>query len=129
MFPNIFLQFFLWYFFEVPKKIFQGWTNILRFNIEFFSISLLLKSLFAPWHQYAWVYPRGFDIAKYLETVLSNLIFRILGMIMRIILISFGLLVEVFIFLIGAIVLLTWLLLPLLLVMALFFGLKMSFES
>ena len=112
-------QFFLWYFWEVPKKIFKAWINFLKFNIEYFSIPLLLKTFFAPWKRYAWIYPRGFDLVKYAEIAFSNLITRILGMIMRTALIIIGIVAELFIFAAGVMALIIWLILPLLLLVML----------
>jgi hypothetical protein len=112
----IVFQFLAWYFWRVPKKILGAWINFLKFNVEYFSILLLLRTFFAPWKRYAWAYPRAFDLTKYLEITFSNLITRVLGMIMRTILIIGGLVVELFIFLGGLIIFLGWFALPLLLV-------------
>ena len=122
---KIFSQFIFWYFFEVPKKILKAWKNFLSFNLEFFSLSLLFKTFFAPWRKYIWTYPKSFDLTKYLEVFFSNLISRALGMIIRAALIFIGVLTQILIFLIGMIVLFGWLILPGLLLMGLGFGLKM----
>jgi len=122
---KIFSQFIFWYFFEVPKKILKAWKNFLSFNLEFFSLSLLFKTFFAPWRKYIWTYPKSFDLTKYLEVFFSNLISRALGMIIRAALIFIGVLTQILIFLIGMIVLFGWLILPGLLWMGLGFGLKM----
>jgi len=122
---KIFSQFIFWYFFEVPKKILKAWKNFLSFNLEFFSLSLLFKTFFAPWRKYIWAYPKSFDLTKYLEVFFSNLISRALGMIIRAALIFIGVLTQILIFLIGMIVLFGWLILPGLLWIGLGFGLKM----
>lgn len=123
----IILQFIFWYFFEVPKKILEAWRNLLKFNLEYFSILLLFKTFFSHWRRYKWAYPRGFSPAKYFEVFLSNLISRVLGMIMRTILISIGVLGEILIFFMGTIVLLGWFVLPVLLWQGLRHGLKFIF--
>lgn len=112
-------QFLLWYFWEAPRNILKAWMNFLKFNIEYFSIPLLLKTFFAPWRRYAWAYPRAFDLMKYLEIAFSNLITRVLGMMMRTALIIVGILVELFIFLAGIVVLVGWVVLPILLLVML----------
>jgi len=121
---NIILQHFTWYFFDQSLSILKGWKNFLLFNLNFFSIPILLKSLFSPWRKYQVSYGRGFDALHYLEALFSNLIFRVLGMILRIILIVSGLFFEVLIFFLGAIVFLFWLTLPFLLI----FGLVLGFN-
>lgn len=120
----IVLEFLLWYFVKVPQKILGAWRNFLKFNIEFFSIPLLLKTLFAHWRKYKWAYPRGFDLGVYLEVWFSNLISRTLGAIVRLFLIFIGILAEIIIFFAGAIVFLGWLALPSLLLILLLLGIE-----
>jgi len=120
-------QFLFWYFLEVPKKILEGWKNFLKFNIEYFSIPVLFRTFFSHWRRYRWIYPRGFDFSAYIEIFFSNLISRALGMFMRIILISIGLLGQIFITLAGILALTIWVLLPIFFIIGLFFSLKMIF--
>ena len=118
-------QFFVWYFWDMPREILLAWRNYLVFNLEFFSVGLLLKTWFAPWHQYKWNYGRGFDLAVFLEVFFSNIITRILGAFMRTVLIIIGLIAEVFIFLIGLIIVVGWFVLPILLFLGFGFGLRL----
>ncbi len=69
-------------------------------------------------------YGRGFDVGRYFEALLSNLIFRILGAIIRIFLIIIGLFVEIFIIFGGIIIFFGWLVLPIFLILGLIFGFK-----
>lgn len=124
---NIFIQYLLWQFFEVPGNILKAWRNFLFFNLNYFSIPLLLKTLFSHWRRYSWSYPKGLNIGKRFEVFFSNLLSRILGAIMRIILIFIGLLVEIFLFLGGAIIFLVFLFLPALLIGGLIFGFQIIF--
>lgn len=124
---NILLAWFSWQFFDTPKFILQAWQNFLKFNLNYFSVPLLLKTLFSHWRRYRWSYGRGFDLPRYLETFASNLISRILGAIMRSILISIGLLVEFFIILGGIIAFLGWLFLPILLILGMYHGFRILF--
>jgi len=124
---NIFFQYFSWQFFDVPKKLIKAWKNFLLFNLNYFSIPLLVKTLFAPWRKYKMSYGRGFDAGRYFEAFLSNLIFRILGAIVRIFLIIIGLFVEILIIFGGIIVFFGWLILPALLIWGLIFGFKVLF--
>jgi len=124
---NIFLQYVEWYFFEMPTNILKAWKNFLRFNLDYFSIPLLLKTFFSHWRRYSWSYPRGFDIGKYLETFFSNLISRVLGAIMRTFLILFGVLVEIFLIFGGLFLLFGWIFLPVFLISGTIFGFKIIF--
>lgn len=124
---NIFFQYLAWQFFDSPKGILLGWGNFLRFGLNFFSIPLLLRTLFAPWRKYQAPYGRGFDVGRFLETLLSNLIFRLLGAVVRSFFILAGLLFEILIFIIGLAVLLAWLFLPAFLIYGLIFGFTIIF--
>ncbi len=111
---NIIFLMLGWLYFDVPRNILKAWRNFLLYNLEYFSIPLLFKTLFSHWRRYGYSYPRGFDIKGYLEIFASNLISRILGAIMRTILIIIGIFVELLIVAGGFLVFLGWLILPLL---------------
>ncbi len=113
---NIILMWLYWHFLEMPKNILQAWRNFLLFNLNYFSVPLLFKTFFSPWHGYRWSYGRGFDIGRYAGVFASNLISSILGAILRIFLIVIGLTIEIFIIIAGAVIFLIWLLLPFILI-------------
>ena len=121
---NIVSQWLSWQFFEVPKEILKAWKNFLKFNLNYFSVPLLLRTFFSPWRRYKVSRGKGFDLGKFFEALASNLIFRILGAIMRSFLIFIGLLVELFIIFGGIVVFIGWLILPVLLIVGLIFGIK-----
>ncbi len=109
---NIFLNWLFWRFFEMPKNIILGWKNFLKFNLVYFSIDSLLKSLLSPWKGDIGDYGRGFDAVRYFETFLGNMISRVLGAIIRIVIIIIGLAMQVVIFFLGLFVLIIWICLP-----------------
>jgi len=119
---NIVLLFIFWLFFEIPKEIIRGWINFFKFGLNFFSIPQLITTLFSHWRRYKWFYPRGFDFWKYGEVLLSNLISRTLGAVLRSILIAMGILFEGFVLVVGFLVLLAWFILPIFLVWSFYHG-------
>ncbi len=121
---NIFWQWLSWYFFDVPRAILKTWKNFLLFNLNYFSVPILFKTFFSYWRRYKWSYGRGFDLRRYLEAFTFNLISRILGAIVRSILIFIGINVEIFIVISGLLVFLGWIVLPVLLIAGLIFGTK-----
>jgi len=121
---NIFFQWLEWQFSDMPKTILAGWLNFLRFGINYFSLSLLLKTLFSPWRRYSLSYGKRLDLGHYFETFVFNSFSRFIGAILRISLIFIGLLAEIFIFFIGLIVFLGWLVLPGILIAGLIFSFK-----
>ena len=124
---NILIQWMSWQFFDVPKEILKAWKNFLKFNLNYFSVPLLLKTFFSPWRRYKVSYGKGFDFGKFFEAFFSNLIFRILGAILRSFLIVIGLIAEVFLIAGGIIVFFGWLLLPALLIAGFIFGIYVIF--
>lgn len=124
-FQNIFIQYLRWHFFDTSREILKGWHNFLLFNLNYFSIPLLIKTFFLPWHKYCYSYGRGFDLKRYFGTFTFNLISRTLGAILRSVLIIIGTLIEIFIILGGIILISGWLILPLLLIIGLIFGINL----
>ena len=109
---NIFVEWFLWHFYEMPKFLLQVWQNYFMFATNYFSVILLLKTFFSPWRRYRWRYPKGFDLGEFLSVFISNSFSRILGSMMRVVLIIVGICFQIFVLTAGIIVLLLWLLLP-----------------
>lgn len=124
---NILIQYFIWYFYDQSLLILKAWKNFLLFNLNFFSVPVLLKSFFSPWKRYEVSYGRGFAVSRYFEAFFSNSIFRVLGMILRSVLIILGLLIEALILLFGLSVFIFWVVLPFLLIVGLFQGFKLLF--
>ena len=122
---NIFLQALIWYSYDIPKAILQGWKNFLLFNSNYFSLTTLLKTFFSHWRRYYSPYGKTFDIWTNIESLVFNMMSRVIGAILRTVLIILGLIIEVLILFIGFIVFFSWLLLPVLLLAALLFGLKL----
>lgn len=112
---------------DTPKGILRAWGNCLKFNLNYWSVPLLLKTLFSHWRRYRYSYGRGFDFKRYFEAFTFNMISRVLGALMRVVLITLGLFTEILVFLAGAVVFLIWLILPLLLIMGFFYGFKILF--
>lgn len=115
------ISWFTWHFLEMPVFLFEAWKNYLSFGVDYFSIPLLLKTLFSPWRQYRWRYPRGFDIGGCLATFISNMFSRLLGAIARVVLIIAGIIVQIFIVIAGIIIIVVWLAMPFVFVFLIWF--------
>ena len=124
---NIFFQWLSWQFFEMPQNLLRTWRNFLLFNLNYFSVPLLVRTFFSHWRRYKWSYGKGFDFAKYIEVFFSNFISRVIGAILRTFLIIIGIIIEIFIIFIGAFVFLAWLILPMLLIFGIYYGCKIFF--
>ena len=118
------LEYVVWHFTRMPLEIAKAWRNILLFNLEYFSLPLLLKTIFAPWRRIQWSAGKGFNIAKLLEALASNFISRILGAVIRSVLIVAGLATEAALLAAALATLIAWFLLPIAIVLGFSYGLS-----
>jgi len=118
-----------WQYLESPRLLIKIIGNFLRFNLSFFSFSLLLKTLFHPWRKYQESYGRGFDPKKFFSALSFNAISRVLGVIIRILVITIGGISTLFLFLLGLAAFIFWILSPLLIFTGLVLGFYLTFQS
>jgi hypothetical protein len=83
------------------------------FASNFFSLPLLFKTMFSPWRRYHWKYPSIVNIVEFFNTLISNIFSRLIGSLMRIVLIIIGVFFQIFVVLAGLAVLLGWFSIPL----------------
>ena len=119
---NIFFLWFYWQFVEVPSFLLQVWKNYFNFATNFFSVGLLLKTFFSPWRRYKWRYPKSFDVKEFFNTLISNTVSRILGAMMRTVLIILGIFLQVFVAVSGFVIFVGWLLSPFIIITGFLFA-------
>ena len=124
---NMISLYLKWHFIDRPKAILDGWLNCLKFNLNYWSVPILLKTYFSHWRKYRYSYGRGFDFGRFFEAFFFNLISRVLGALMRSFFIAIGLAAEVGIFVIGLFVFLFWLVIPVLVILGFIYGFKIIF--
>jgi len=122
---SIYAKFLSWYFIGATGEIFKAWRNFLWFNLNYFSVTMLLKTYFSPWRRYYSSYGKVFEIWENIETLVFNGMSRIIGAILRTFLIIIGLFLEIVIIILGIIILIGWLILPLGLIAGFLFGLRL----
>ena len=111
-----------WHYLQAPKEILKAWLNILKFNWYFFSIWLLVKTLLRPWKGDKVKRGRGFDPKELAQVLFMNLLSRMIGMMLRIIVICLGLFLQIILFILGPVFLLFWLMLPIIIVIGVFYS-------
>jgi len=114
--------FWRWYYGEAAKNILLAWKNYLIFAINYFSIPLLLRTLFAPWRRDITKKPKGLDLKKLFEYFAFNAISRGLGFLVRFATIIVGALFLIFVAFAGLIFFLFWIFLPIFVLAFLIFG-------
>lgn len=113
---NAIAGWFFWHFYEMPVFLFSMWKNYIAFVLYYFSIPLLVSTLFSPWRRYNWGYPKYFSLGEYAGTFISNLFSRIIGAMARLVLIATGIVSMAAVLVLGMAVMLAWIILPFLLV-------------
>lgn len=127
MAQNILFQYIEWHYFDMPKEILRGWRNFLVFGLNYFSVPVLLKTLFSYWKRYHYDYGRGFDPGKWFEAFTFNMMSRSIGAVLRLFLIGVGITAEAIIILAGLAVFISWIFLPAIIVAGFLFGLMLLF--
>jgi len=118
---DIFSLWLFWHFYEMPRFLLGVWKNYILFALNYFSVPLLLKSLFSPWRKYKWNYPKGFDVGEFFSTLVSNAFSRIIGALMRIVLIIIGIIFQILVIFAGLIIFLLWILIPFIVIVGFLF--------
>ncbi len=89
----LFLNHYLvWHYTIALWLILHIWKNMLWFTVHFFSIPLLLRSLFAPWKRMTETSGGKFDFEAIAGVVVIGFFSRLLGALVRGIIILIGLL-------------------------------------
>ena len=108
----IIFAYFKWHYGKAILSLSNIWKNFLYFIFHYFSIGLLFKNFFDPWKRMADSYPKSFNFKEYLFSFLTNMIVRIVGMIMRSFMIIIGLTCYIILAIFYPVAVIIWLLLP-----------------
>ena len=111
-----------WFFVRAPRQIVLAGGNFLLWGWHFFSIGYFLPRIFEPWHRDLTPYGRGFDLKRFLRVFGWNLISRVIGAILRVSVMVFGLLAELLIVVLAGFIFLFWFILPLFAFALIIFG-------
>lgn len=86
------IDYFLWHYYRAPGEAFHIWQNLMWFIIRLFSIPPLLRSLFSPFRRMTEERKDKWDIEELMGVIIVNGISRVLGAILRLIIILIGIL-------------------------------------
>ena len=112
-----------WHYGKAMISLTKIWGNFFYFLTEFFSLKALFKNYFDPWKRMTDRYPKSFNLKEYFSAFITNLIVRIVGIIMRTLLIVVGLSSLILLILLYPVTLIIWLGLPFLVCLLLGLGL------
>jgi hypothetical protein len=121
------LTYFIWHYTAGFLAGLQVAGRINLFIVQFFSLPLLFKTLFSPWRRLAENYASGLEPEKWLETLVVNLLMRVVGAIIRSAMIMVGVLGSLLTLGLTLLALALWLLLPAVVVGLIVVGLMLIF--
>lgn len=104
--------YFKWHYGRAWKDLTNNSVALLSFIGLFFSFSSLLKTLFSPWKRLGESYEKGLNPESILSTFVVNSITRLVGFVIRSIVLILGVFVLAFSFLCAALVYVVWAILP-----------------
>lgn len=109
---RLILSYFVWHYTYAFKDIYNLFTGFAWFLYHFFSINTLSKTLFSPWRKLGESYQKGWSINAFFETLVVNIIMRIVGFLIRLTIIVLGVISLALNIIIGAITAVLWVFLP-----------------
>lgn len=102
----------IWHYTIGLRDIIQVWKDLFYFFGRFFSIKLLIKTLFSPFERLHEGYKRDLNVGSIVDTFIFNLLMRVIGFVVRISTIFLGLCVQVVWVILGFVALIVWITLP-----------------
>lgn len=107
------MTFLLWHYSEGIELFVNKWIRYQEWIIHYFSLSLLLRTLFAPWKRLVVEEKStGFSPSRIFENFMFNLISRGMGFIVRITVFYVGVVAIIFTFLASALGIFLWIIFP-----------------
>lgn len=91
-----------WLYGEGVREYMRAWANYHWFLYHFFSVGILLQTLFAPWHRLQERKKRGFDVEEIASRIVINTVLRLLGFVMRLVVLALAVLSQIGLFFLGA---------------------------
>ncbi len=112
-------SFLQWYIGAGLREFFAIWKRFIVFIPRYYSVGLLFRTLFSPWHRdispKTW---RGFSPIRSLKKFLWNFISRIIGAVVRLVVVFFALFVWLLVIFGGTIIIAVYVFAPLFIIIS-----------
>ena len=109
-------EYVAWHYGRALGEIFQISRNLLRHGYDFFSIPLLLKTWISPWYRMKERYGVWTDLEATGEALLGNFVLRIVGFLLRTLVLLFGAIYEILVLFGAVVVCVAWILFPIVII-------------
>jgi len=129
MSPFVIFPYYLAWHYTFAIRDFLGiWGNMIWFTYKYFSIPVLLKTLFSPFKRLREYSKNGLDIGSFFEALVVNIVMRLVGFILRSSVIFIGIISLIASVLLGLVAFFVWLALPALIIFLMVTGLVGVFK-
>lgn len=115
-------EYFFWHYTTALRLHLNIVSNFLWFTYHYFSVPVLVKTLFLPWRKSFVGYRVGFRPKIIAETLVVNSIMRIVGFFIRFIILTFATAILCVVALVGLATFLVWLALPAIIIILMYRG-------
>lgn len=112
LFTSIVRDYFRWHYTAAFREIFHLWLNFLWFTIHFFSLPQLARSWLAPWKRMTESRGSNWSFEDLASFIIINLISRLIGALLRTIIIAIGFSVLMLVVVTGFVTYLFWIIAP-----------------
>jgi len=110
------MGYLFWHYGRAIKKFLIIWRNFFEFWWHFFSVNLLLKTLFSTWRRDIISKSSGLDIGEIFLNLIASMLSRLIGFFIRFISIVLAIVLEIITLILGILILFVWIALPLIIV-------------
>lgn len=124
--PFAYLQ---WHYTNAFLDMLRVWWNLFRFLFDFFSIPLLVLTLFSPWRRLEERHRPGAGPEDFFSVIIVNIIVRIVGAAIRLIMIAIGLITLLLALILGVAFIAIWVIAPVLVFFALVQGFQLILHN
>jgi fatty acid desaturase len=121
--PLVVFEYLGWQYGEGMQEYLRMWRNIHWVMYRLFSIPLLLKTFFAPFRRTSESYGKGFDPKRYAETLVINLVTRLVGATVRGVLLFIAIAFQAIIAIVGVLLFVFFILTPVIIPLGFIIGL------
>ncbi len=125
LFLSIVHHYLLWHYTRAFVEISHVWRNFLWFVVHFFSLPQLLRSWLSPWKRIVEDRGEAWNFEDLAGFIIIGLVSRIIGFILRTIIITIGTMSLLFTIAGGIIVYLFWIVAPAIIIGLLLLGISL----
>lgn len=118
-------QFVIWYYTAALFNFIKISRDFIWFLYHFFSIPILVPTLFSKWKRIGDVRTRKFDIADFLSVFIVNFIMRIVGFFIRSTVVIVGVISLILTVAVEVVFFIAWLFLPIIIIALFVIGMKL----